>query len=124
MAKILVIDDDPSIQIMLKKMLEKAGHMVDIACNGSEGLDKIECCPPDLLVTDIVMPEKEGLELIFYLRRKNPGLKIIAISGGGRFNYDGYLTSAKHLGADLTFQKPLAHKEFVQAVSDLINTRL
>ncbi len=124
MAKILVIDDDPSIQTMLKKMLEKAGHEVDIACNGREGLDKIECCPPDLLVTDIVMPEKEGLELIFYLRRKNPELKIIAISGGGRFNYEGYLTSAKHLGADLIFQKPLVHKEFVQAVSDLINTRL
>jgi YesN/AraC family two-component response regulator len=124
MAKILVIDDDPSIQTMLKKMLEKAGHEVDTACNGSEGLDKIECCLPDLLVTDIVMPEKEGLELIFYLRRKNPELKIIAISGGGRFNYEGYLTSAKHLGANLIFQKPLVHKEFVQAVSDLINTKL
>jgi CheY-like chemotaxis protein len=124
MAKILVIDDDPSIQTMLKKMLEKAGYEVDIACNGSEGLEKIESCPPDLLVTDIVMPEKEGLELIFYLRRKNPELKIIAISGGGRFNYEGYLTSAKHLGANLIFQKPLVHKEFIQAVSDLINTRL
>ena len=124
MAKILIIDDDPSILTMIKRMLEKAGYDVDIASDGSEGLQKIESCTPDLLVTDIVMPEKEGLELIFYLRRKNPGLKIVAISGGGRFNYEGYLTSAKLLGADLTFQKPLAHKEFVQAVSDLINTRL
>lgn len=122
MAKILIIDDDPSILTMLKRMLEKAGYEVDIASNGSEGLKKIEFSPPDLLVTDIVMPEKEGLELIFYLRRKNPGLKIVAISGGGRFNYEGYLTSAKHLGADLSFQKPLVHKEFVQAISDLINT--
>jgi len=124
MAKILVIDDDPSILTMLKKMLEKAGHEVDSANNGSEGLDKIECCPPDLLVTDIVMPEKEGIELIFYLRKRNPGLKIIAISGGGRFNYEGYLTSAKFLGADLVFQKPLVHKEFVQAVSDLMNSQI
>lgn len=122
MAKILIIDDDPSILTMLKRMLEKAGYEVDIASNGSEGLEKIEGCPPDLLVTDIVMPEKEGLELIFYLRRKNPGLKIVAISGGGRFNYNGYLTSAKLLGADLIFQKPLVHKEFVQAISDLINS--
>jgi YesN/AraC family two-component response regulator len=124
MAKILIIDDDPSILTMLKRMLEKAGYEVDIANNGSEGLEKIECCPPDLLVTDIVMPEKEGLELIFYLRRKNPGLKIVAISGGGRFNYEGYLTSAKLLGADLTFQKPFVHKEFIQAISDLINTKI
>ena len=124
MAKILIIDDDPSILTMLKRMLEKAGYEVDIASNGIEGLEKIECCPPDLLVTDIVMPEKEGLELIFYLRRKNPGLKIVAISGGGRFNYEGYLTSAKLLGADLTFQKPFVHKEFIQAISDLINTKI
>ena len=124
MAKILIIDDDPSILTMLKRMLEKAGYEVDTAGNGSEGLKKIESCPPDLLVTDIVMPEKEGLELIFYLREKNPGLKIVAISGGGRFHYEGYLTSAKHLGTNLIFQKPLVHKEFIQAVSDLINTRL
>ncbi len=124
MAKILIIDDDPSILTMLKRMLEKAGYEVDIASNGSEGLEKIESCPPDLLVTDIVMPEKEGLELILYLRRKNPGLKIVAISGGGRFNYEGYLTSAKLLGADQTFQKPLVHKEFIQAISDLINTKI
>ena len=122
MAKILIIDDDPSILTMLKRMLEKAGYEVDTAGNGSEGLKKIENFPPDLLVTDIVMPEKEGLELICYLKGKNPELKIVAISGGGRFNYEGYLTGAKLLGADLIFQKPLVHKEFVQAVSDLINT--
>lgn len=122
MAKILIIDDDPSILTMLKRMLEKAGYEVDTASNGSEGLVRIESCLPDLLVTDIVMPEKEGLELIFYLRANNPGLKIVAISGGGRFHYEGYLTSAKLLGADLIFQKPIVHKEFVQAVTDLINT--
>ncbi len=124
MARILVIDDDPSILTMLKKMLEKAGYEVDFANNGSEGLEKIECCPPDLLVTDIVMPEKEGLELIFYLRKRNPKLKIVAISGGGRFNYEGYLTSAKYLGADLVFQKPLVYKEFIQAVSGLMNSQI
>jgi YesN/AraC family two-component response regulator len=108
---------------MLERMLKRAGYEVDTASNGSEGLTKIESCPPDLLITDIVMPEKEGLELIFYLRAKNPGLKIVAISGGGRFHYEGYLTSAKLLGADLIFQKPLVHKEFVQAVTDLIDTQ-
>ena len=123
MAKILIIDDDPTILTMLERMLKRAGYEVDTASNGSEGLTKIESCPPDLLITDIVMPEKEGLELIFYLRAKNPGLKIVAISGGGRFHYEGYLTGAKLLGADLIFQKPLVHKEFVQAVTDLIDTQ-
>ena len=78
---------------------------------------------PDLLITDIVMPEKEGLELIFELRRKNPDLKIIAISGGGRFHYEGYLTSAKHLGANLVFQKPLDHREFINGISDLLKAK-
>jgi YesN/AraC family two-component response regulator len=123
MAKILVIDDEPSIAIMLKKMLEKAGHEIEIALNGNEGLNLVDKFQPELLITDIVMPEKEGLELIFDLRKKKPELKIIAISGGGKFQFGGYLTSAKHLGADRVFQKPLDHKEFIQAVSDLLNEK-
>jgi YesN/AraC family two-component response regulator len=123
MAKILVIDDEPSIAIMLKKMLEKAGHEIEIALNGNEGLNLVDKFQPELLITDIVMPEKEGLELIFDLRKKKPELKIIAISGGGRFQFGGYLNSAKHLGADRVFQKPLDHKEFIQAVSDLLNEK-
>jgi YesN/AraC family two-component response regulator len=108
---------------MLKKMLEKAGHEIEIALNGNEGLNLVDKFQPELLITDIVMPEKEGLELIFDLRKKKPELKIIAISGGGRFQFEGYLTSAKHLGADRVFQKPLDHKEFIQAVSDLLNEK-
>jgi YesN/AraC family two-component response regulator len=76
---------------------------------------------PDLVITDIIMPEKEGLETIFELRKKYPGIKIIAISGGGRISPDGYLPSAKLLGADMVFQKPLIPKEFIAAVSKLLN---
>jgi YesN/AraC family two-component response regulator len=121
MAKILVIDDEPAITTMLKRMLEKAGNEVETAINGKEGMAYIEKFQPELLVTDIVMPEKEGLELIISLRKIKPELKIIAISGGGRFNYEGYLTSAKRLGANKIFQKPLDHKEFLQAVTELLN---
>jgi YesN/AraC family two-component response regulator len=121
MAKILVIDDETPIAIMVKRMLEKVGHEVEIAINGNEGLTIFEKFHPDLLITDIVMPEKEGLELIFELRKKNPELKIIAISGGGRFQYEGYLTSAKHLGANMVFQKPFDHKEFMKSINDLLN---
>ncbi|TAL61068.1 MAG: response regulator [Bacteroidetes bacterium] len=121
MAKILVFDDEPSILLMIKKMLEKAGHEVDLALNGREGMELIEKNRPDLLITDILMPEKEGLETIIELRKKYPELKIIAISGGGRIGPEGYLPSAKLLGADLVFQKPLVQKEFMEAVSKLLN---
>jgi len=119
MAKILVFDDEPSILLMIKKMLEKAGHEVDIALNGRDGMELFEKNKPDLLITDIIMPEKEGLETILELRKKYPELKIIAISGGGRIGPEGYLPSAKRLGADMVFQKPLVQKEFLQAVSVL-----
>jgi DNA-binding response OmpR family regulator len=121
MAKILVLDDELSILLMIKKMLEKAGHEVSLALNGKEGMELFEKDRPDMLITDIIMPEKEGLETIFELRRKYPELKIIAISGGGRISPDGYLPGAKLLGADMTFQKPLDQKEFLLAVSQLLN---
>lgn len=121
MAKILVIDDEPSILLMIKKMLEKAGHEVDMALNGREGMELFEENKPDLLITDIIMPEKEGLETIFELRRKYPELKIIAISGGGRIGPEEYLPGAKLFGANMVFQKPLDQKEFMKAVSLLLN---
>jgi CheY-like chemotaxis protein len=121
MAKILVFDDEPSILLMIKKMLEKAGHEVDIALNGREGMELLEKNKPDLVITDIIMPEKEGLETIMTLRKRYPEIKIIAISGGGRIGPEGYLPSAKHLGADMVFQKPLVQKEFMEAVALLLN---
>ena len=121
MAKILVIDDEPSILLMIKKMLEKEGHEVDLALNGRDGMELFENIKPALVITDIIMPEKEGLETILELRKKNPGLKIIAISGGGRISPEGYLPGAKLLGADMVFQKPLVPKEFISDVSKLLN---
>src|SRR5664280_1948070 len=120
MAKILVLDDEPSILLMIKKMLEKAGHEVDTALNGKEGMLLFDKNKPDLVISDIIMPEKEGLETIFELRRMYPDLKIIAISGGGRIGPDGYLPGAKLLGANMIFQKPLDQKEFVNAVAQLL----
>ena len=124
MAKILVIDDEPSILLMIKKMLEKAGHEVDMALNGKEGMQLFEKNQADLLITDIIMPEKEGLETIVEMRKKYPDLKIIAISGGGRISADGYLPGAKLLGANMVFQKPLIQKEFLEAVSFLLKDQI
>jgi CheY-like chemotaxis protein len=123
MAKIFVFDDEPSILLMLKKMLEKAGHEVYLALNGREGIDLFKKHKPDLLITDIIMPEKEGLETILELRKKYPELKIIAISGGGRIGPDGYLPGAKLFGANMVFQKPLIQKEFMEAVSILLGEK-
>ena len=123
MTKILVLDDEPAILIMIKKMLEKAGYEVSVASNGKEGMRLFEMEKPDLLVTDIIMPEKEGLETIFELRKKHPELKIIAISGGGRISPDGYLPGAKLLGANIVFQKPLVQKDLLNAVSQLLNEK-
>jgi len=120
MAKILIIDDEAAIAVMLRRMVEKAGHEARTATNGAEGLELFKTFCPDLLITDIVMPEKEGLELIIELRRNNPKLKIIAISGGGRFNYEGYLNSAKYLGANKIYQKPLDLKEMMNGISELL----
>ena len=123
MAKILVLDDEPSILLMIKKMLEKAGHEVEVALNGREGMILFEMNKPDLLITDIIMPEKEGLETIFELRRLHPDLKIIAISGGGRIGPDGYLPGAKLLGANAVFSKPLVPKEFINKVTELLDEK-
>ena len=120
MAKILVLDDEAAILLMIKKMLERAGHEVDVALNGSDGMELFEKNKFDLLITDIIMPQKDGLEVVLELRKKYPDLKIIAISGGGRIHPEGYLPSAKHFGADLIFQKPLVQKEFLLAVSSLL----
>jgi CheY-like chemotaxis protein len=123
MAKILVFDDEPSILLMLKKLLEKAGHEVEVALNGKDGMVLFEKNKPDLLITDIIMPEKEGLETIYELRRSYPELKIIAISGGGRIGPDGYLPGAKLMGANAIFTKPLIPKEFLKVVSDLLGEK-
>jgi len=120
MAKIFVFDDEISILLMVRKMLEKNGHEVETALNGKEGIELFEKGKPDLLITDIIMPEKEGLETIFTLKKKYPDLKIIAISGGGRIGPDEYLPVAKLLGASAVFQKPLIPKEFMQTVTDLL----
>jgi DNA-binding response OmpR family regulator len=121
MAKILVIDDEPSILIMIKKMLEREGHLVDTAANGRVGTELFEKNNHDLIITDIIMPQKEGLEIILELRKKHPKLKIVAISGGGRIGPEGYLPSAKLFGADMVFQKPLIKNEFVEAISKLLS---
>lgn len=122
MKKILIIDDEPNILLMMKKMLERAGYEVDLASDGKQGLDIFKRDSADLVITDIIMPEKEGLEIILEMKKINPELKIIAISGGGRLSAEGYLDVALYFGASKVFQKPFMQNELVEAVNELLAT--
>jgi len=120
MKKILIIDDEPHILLMLKKMLERIGYEIDLAANGNEGLELFKKIPSSLVITDIIMPEKEGLETIREMKRISPGLKIIAMSGGGKVSADNYLEIAKIFGASKVIEKPFTQQEMVSAVKELM----
>jgi DNA-binding NtrC family response regulator len=122
MKRILVIDDDHHILLMLKKMLEKAGYEVDLASNGVDGLELFQKIKADLVITDIIMPEKEGLETIREMKRMRSDLKIIAMSGGGKISADNYLETARIFGASLVLEKPFSQKTMVDAVIDLLGS--
>jgi DNA-binding response OmpR family regulator len=120
MGSILIIEDDVEIRNMLKIMIQRAGYFVQTAENGLEGVNAFKRSPSDIVITDIVMPEKEGLETILELREDYPNVKIIAISGGGRHDAKNYLRSAKDFGADYIFNKPFGQKEIIAAIQDLL----
>jgi len=120
MQRILIIDDDHHILLMIKKMLERAGFEVDLASNGDEGLELFNKLSFDLVITDIIMPEKEGLETIREMKRLRSDLKIIAMSGGGKVSSDNYLNTAKIFGATKILTKPFTQKQMVSAVQELL----
>lgn len=120
MQKILIIDDEPHILLMLKKMLERAGYEIDIASNGNEGLELFKSKPADLVITDIIMPDKEGLETIREMKRLQSELRIIAMSGGGKISADNYLETAKIFGASKVLEKPFTQQQMVSSVRSLL----
>lgn len=120
MARILIIEDDDEVRDLLESLLSREGHEVETAANGKQGVAAFLARPFDLVITDIIMPEKDGIEAIMDLRRGRPGLKLIAISGGGRVEPDNYLHSAQLLGADRTLRKPFSNEAIVAAVADLL----
>lgn len=120
MARILLIEDDESVRPMLQRVLTHSGHTVIEARNGKEGLELFATVNADLLITDIVMPEKEGLEVLLELRKQHSRVKIIAISGGGRGLATDYLFIAKQLGAGRVLEKPFSHEALLAAISELL----
>lgn len=124
MSRILVIEDDPLTREWLESLLSRNGYVVDLATNGREGLDLFRLHQAELVITDIVMPEKDGIETITDLKRHHPGVKVIAISGGERrpagVSRD-YLNSAKLLGANRALQKPISNEDLLAAVREMLN---
>jgi CheY-like chemotaxis protein len=120
MKQILIIDDDSQFRLMLRRLLEKEGYEVHEADNGKQGLAAYRSMQTDLVITDIIMPEKEGVETIVALRKEYPSVKIIAISGGGRNAPGDYLMLARKLGAHATMEKPLNRSLLLEEVRHLV----
>lgn len=121
MSAILVIDDDASVREVVSEMLRMEGHDVTIAENGRDAIPMLAQQQFDLVITDLIMPEKEGIETIGEIRRTDRDIPIIAISGGGRLGPGDYLQTARHIGADATLAKPFTRQELLTTIESLLS---
>lgn len=125
MTRVIVIDDEDDVRIVLKEILVRAGFEVEVASTGEEGLELLRQCEAELVVTDVIMPGKDGVETVYDIRMEFPNTKIIVISGGGNVGVGdyspdsiktaAYLASAAAVGADITMTKPFSREELVNA---------
>lgn len=122
MARILAVDDDEAVRSLLSEVLTREGHEVRLASNGDEAIRALGAGPCDLVITDIVMPGKEGIETIVELRRTHPEVRIIALSGSDA-GLD-YLGFAEKLGATRTLVKPVRLGDLRRAVSECLSADL
>ena len=121
MPRILVIDDHEDICSFMKEALQMSGYAVDVACDGNSGLAVQRRQPADVVITDIFMPDADGMETIQRLKKEFPKVKIIAMSGGGMMtkNVD-YLSMAREFGADRVLPKPFDHNALLGAISAVL----
>jgi len=115
--RILIADDEEQIRIMLKQMLEQEGYEVHAVENGEDGMKMVAKNEYDLVITDMIMPVKDGLKFIMELIRDYPDMNILAISGGGAIKADRYLTMASYLGDIATLEKPFKRDEFMSIIN-------
>ncbi len=117
MARILVVDDEQLARFTMREILETVGHEVTEAKNGAQGIALQTAQPFDVVITDIIMPEKEGVQMIMELKRDFPDLPIVAISGGGRTRNLDFLKIAERYGAQKILAKPFSEEELVDVVN-------
>jgi CheY-like chemotaxis protein len=120
MASILIIDDDTSIRRVVRAALERAGHHVAEAGNGAEGMQRYRMAPADLVITDVFMPDQDGIETIQQLREEFPAARILAISGGSVAGTSGTLRDALLLGADATLAKPFTIEQLTRIIDGML----
>jgi len=120
MPSVLIVEDSADIRLLLRRLLEPKGYTVREAEDGIQGLKQYENQPADVVVVDLFMPVKDGLETIRDLRRFDPRSRIIAISGGGSHSNVGILQAAKHMGATKALIKPIRREELLAALSEVL----
>ena len=120
MASILVIDDESEVRYAIKAVLEDQGHSVAEAETGTQGLARLENASYDLVICDIIMPDKEGIETIVEIRESLPKQKIVAMSGGGRIKKEDYLAVAAAVGATHTISKPFDAETLTEMVAAIL----
>ena len=121
MARIMVVDDDDSIRALLREFLEEDGHSVVEAADGKQGVRSYKENPVDIVITDILMPEKDGVELIMELQDSFPQVKIIAMSGGGRgLDAEFNLRIARDFGALQQLEKPFSRENVLATVRKVL----
>ena len=120
MQRILIIDDEEAARDILMLILESEGYHVVEAKNGQEGVELFQRQPFDLVVTDLVMPVKDGLKTIIELRQTDPGIPVLAISGGGAIEKERYLSIAGYIDGVMTLPKPYSRKNLLDAVLSLV----
>ena len=120
MAGIMIVEDDTDLREMLKISLLQRKYSVFEASNGKEAIAKFKPSLVDLVVTDIIMPDEDGLKVIMKLREIKPSIRIIAISGGGKAGPGNYLNLARALGADEVFSKPFSMHDLINKIDFLL----
>lgn len=118
MLKVLVIDDEAMVRKIVRKMLERSGHKVVEAENGKLGIGLLTSDAFDLVITDIIMPEMEGIETLINVKRQRPDTQVIAMSGGGRTGNVDFLQTAQKLGAAAILHKPFTMNSLSAAVEE------
>lgn len=119
MTKVLVIDDEPALRRTLCNSLQEAGYVVSEAGDGREGLRRFSADPPDVVLTDVIMPTMEGIETIREMRKADSRVQIIAMSGGGRLDARDVLGIAEKFGSTATLQKPFRMSEMLSLIRNI-----
>jgi CheY-like chemotaxis protein len=120
MAGILIVEDDKDLREMLKASLSKLKYTILEASNGNEAILRFKPLITDLVITDLIMPDEDGLKVIMKIKEIKPSIKVIAISGGGKAGPGNYLNLAKVLGADEIFPKPFSINELIKKIAELL----